>query len=336
MNTNNPIEGGVKNGKSYRIIKEVHALEGYMSHQILVCDDGTPIGIPNTDETILKITHTIRDTTKPDVTLFVKPEVEIINKMNIIVIHVQKRTACPYYIASKGIRPVGVYIRHAASTVPASEVAILKMISVVGKLEMQHIYTLIDETPFISERTPGENREDLWKLLEDCNMDYLNRLEWLIKTNTRYGGDRLYAERWTSDDDKHSVDYEDIEQSESRSAATIAKLLRNICFGHDINAARFLINDSNRTAYYSLLMSLYQKEKSYIDRQRTVGIRKSAAQGNYRGRKPAKIDDTLLIEVITKYRSGKLTAHEAATALGVSRSSFFRKLKSYEKKLQYS
>lgn len=42
---------------------------------------------------------------------------------------------------------------------------------------------------FISERTPARNREDLWALLKECNMQYLNQLEWLIRTNTRYSGD---------------------------------------------------------------------------------------------------------------------------------------------------
>ena len=185
---------------------------------------------------------------------------------------------------------------------------------------------------FISERTPGENREDLGKLLEECGMDYLNRLEWLIRTNTRYSGDRLYAERWSADYDKHCIDYAEIEQVESRSAATIARLLREICAGNDINAADFLIDDSNRKAYYTLLMSLYKKEKSYVDKQRASGIRKSAAKGNYRGRTPVQIDDTKLIEVITQYRRGKLTAKEAAATLGVSRSTFFRKLKGNENK----
>jgi hypothetical protein len=185
---------------------------------------------------------------------------------------------------------------------------------------------------FISERTPGENREDLWKLLEDCGMDYLNRLEWLIRTNTRYSGDRLYAERWAADYDKHCVDYAEIEQAESRSAATIAQLLREICAGNDIKASSFLIDDSNRKAYYSLLMSLYQKEKSYVDKRRADGIKKSAAKGNYRGRTPVQIEDTKLIEVITEYRSGKLTAEEAAATLGVSRPTFFRKLKKTENK----
>lgn len=194
-------------------------------------------------------------------------------------------------------------------------------------------YVRENTTPvFISERTPGENREDLWKLLEDCGMDYLNRLEWLIRTNTRYSGDRFYAERWKSDCDKHSVDYAEIELTETRSAATIAQLLRIICAGNDIRATSFLIDDSNRKAYYSLLMSLYQKEKSYANKQRTDGIRKSAAQGNYRGRPPVLIDDTQLIEVITAYRSGKLKAEEAAATLGVSRPTFFRKLKKTEHK----
>jgi hypothetical protein len=180
---------------------------------------------------------------------------------------------------------------------------------------------------FISERTPGENREDIRQLLENCGMEYLNRLEWLIRTNTRYSGDRLYAERFTADHDKHCVAYAEIEQSESRSASTIAHILRMICAGNDIKATGFLIDDINRKNYYSLLMSLYQKEKSYVDKHRAAGIRKSAAKGNYRGRTPIRLDDTRLIEVITEYKSGKLNAQDAATALGLSRSTFFRKLK---------
>lgn len=188
-------------------------------------------------------------------------------------------------------------------------------------------YVRENVTPvFISERTPGENREDLWELLADCKMDYLNRLEWLIKTNRRYSGDRLYVVRWNPDENKHCVDFTVIDQAEPRAAATIQKLLQVICAGNEVKAAEFLINDSNRSAYYSLLMSLYRKEKSYIDKQREAGIKKSAAQGNYRGRTPVQIDDTKLFEVISEYRSGKITAQEAFTALGVSRSTFFRKL----------
>jgi len=189
-------------------------------------------------------------------------------------------------------------------------------------------YVRENVTPvFISERTPGENREDLWKLLEDNNMEYLNRLEWLIKTDSRYSGDRFYAVRWNADDDRHFVDYTDIETANVRSAAVISQILQAICAGNDIKAANFMINDSNRKGYYSLLMSLYRKEKSFIEKRRADGIKKSAAEGNYRGRTPVQIDDTKLFEVIAKYRSGKITLQEAIAALSVSRSTFFRILR---------
>ncbi|NLO60142.1 MAG: recombinase family protein [Spirochaetales bacterium] len=188
-------------------------------------------------------------------------------------------------------------------------------------------YVRENMTPvFISERTPAENREDLWELLADAKMDYLNRLEWLIRTNTRYSGDNLYVVRWNPDEAKQCVNYTRIEQAQPRSAATIQQLLRIICAGDDVSAEDFSINDSNRREYYSLLMSLYRKEKSYIEKKRVLGIRESAAQGKYRGRTPVQIDDTKLIEVVSKYRSGKITAQEACTALGVSRSTFFRKI----------
>jgi hypothetical protein len=180
---------------------------------------------------------------------------------------------------------------------------------------------------FISERTPSENREDLQKLLEDCNMEYLNQLEWLIRTDTRYGGDRLYARHWDEKAQKNTVDYAVLWQANTRSAETIRALLREICAGNDIAGDSFMIDDSNRAAYYSLLMSLYRKEKYFIDRQRANGIRESAAQGKYRGRKPTPIDDTKLNAVLLEYTQNKLTADSAARALGVSRSTFFRKLK---------
>lgn len=111
-------------------------------------DNGVPVGISNTDVTILKVTNTIRDTIKPDVTLFINPEIEEINGKHIVVITVQKGTSCPYYIASKGIRPEGVYVRQGASTVPASETAILKMIKETDGEEYEDVRSLNQELTF--------------------------------------------------------------------------------------------------------------------------------------------------------------------------------------------
>lgn len=46
----------------------------------------------------------------------------------IVCVTVQRGTARPYYLRGKGIRPEGVYVRQGASTVPATEAAILNMI----------------------------------------------------------------------------------------------------------------------------------------------------------------------------------------------------------------
>ena len=46
----------------------------------------------------------------------------------IVCVIVQRGTARPYYLQGKGIRPEGVYVRQGASTVPATDTAILNMI----------------------------------------------------------------------------------------------------------------------------------------------------------------------------------------------------------------
>ena len=91
-------------------------------------DDGSVCGVADTDATILRITNTIRDSIRPDVTMFTECNVENMDEKRVIVLTVQRGTARPYYLAGKGIRPEGVYVRQSASSVPASEAAILNMI----------------------------------------------------------------------------------------------------------------------------------------------------------------------------------------------------------------
>ena len=82
-------------------------------------DDGSVYGVENTDATILRITNMIRDSIRPDVTMFTECGVEDIEGMPVVVLTVQRGTAR---------RPEGVYVRQNASSVPASETAILNMI----------------------------------------------------------------------------------------------------------------------------------------------------------------------------------------------------------------
>lgn len=91
-------------------------------------DDGSVYGVANPDATVLRITNMIRDSIRPDVTMFIECAVEMMEGKPVVVLTVQRGTARPYYLAGKGIRPEGVYVRQSASSVPASETAILNMI----------------------------------------------------------------------------------------------------------------------------------------------------------------------------------------------------------------
>lgn len=93
-----------------------------------VDDDGTVCGVEDVDDTMLRVTNVIRDAVRPDITMFVACENDIMDGKPIVRVVVQPGTAKPYYLYKKGIRPEGIYVRQGASTVPATDTAILSMI----------------------------------------------------------------------------------------------------------------------------------------------------------------------------------------------------------------
>ncbi|MBQ7915981.1 MAG: hypothetical protein IJ315_04250 [Firmicutes bacterium] len=62
-------------------------------------------------------------------------------------------------------------------------------------LRLKDYYRVNYIPTFISERTPSENREDLWELLRSVGLDYYDRFEWLLRTNMRSANDNLIVER---------------------------------------------------------------------------------------------------------------------------------------------
>lgn len=62
-------------------------------------------------------------------------------------------------------------------------------------LRLEHYYRVNYTPVFMTERTPGPNREDLWELLDSVNLTYYDRLEWLIRTDLRAAVDNLIVER---------------------------------------------------------------------------------------------------------------------------------------------
>lgn len=93
-----------------------------------VQDDGTVIGVDDPDGITLQISNMVRDAIKPDLTMFLHYKTLNEDGKQIVAIDIQQGTERPYYIAKKGLRPEGVFVRQGYSSVPATNTAIRRMI----------------------------------------------------------------------------------------------------------------------------------------------------------------------------------------------------------------
>lgn len=171
---------------------------------------------------------------------------------------------------------------------------------------------------FISERTPSENREDVRELLDAVGMDYLDPLEWLIRTDTRYGGDNLYAVRFVQ---RGSADTDTRSPADPVDPSCPARaLLVPLCRGENIeHGGGFHIDDGNRSQMHALLREIYLQELRIV--RRVVPAKPD-------GRR-ARLDEVRVFDVMERYEKGRVALDDALAELSMSRATFFRWLKRY-------
>ena len=116
-------------------------------------DDGQIIGVEDADAVALQISNMVRDAIKPDLTMFLHYETLKENGEEVVCVNVQRGTERPYYIAKKGMRPEGVYVRQGHSSVPATDTAIRRMI----------------------KETDGDHFEDMRSLNQDLTFEAAKR-----------------------------------------------------------------------------------------------------------------------------------------------------------------
>jgi hypothetical protein len=192
---------------------------------------------------------------------------------------------------------------------------------------------------FISERSPSSNREDLWALLAEANMEYLNKLEWIIKTNKSYTGDKLKVKEYPNPSinnnlkkpelyDKFVLD--NMNQISNSNDDLIKHLLNIITNGASIKINDFFIDDTNRKENYLLFNTLYSRIYKKRKQGQKTGIANAQNKIVYPGRKKMKIDPFTLENIIKGMDSKKITEKQALKILNISRSTLYRRIKKFK------
>ena len=115
-----------------------------------VNNDGSIAGLDDPDQAALQISNMARDTIKPDITMFLHYEILTEDGKQFVAIDIQRGTDRPYYIAKKGMRPEGVYVRQGFSSVPATDTAIRRMIKETDGDRFEMMRSINQELTFCS------------------------------------------------------------------------------------------------------------------------------------------------------------------------------------------
>lgn len=117
-----------------------------------VKDNGKIVGVTNPDEVMQKIGNMVRDSIKPDITMFIHYKVLDTNNKQVVAIQIKKGTNKPYYLSKHGLKPSGVFVRQGTSTVSASDAAIRNMIKESDKESFEENISTIQDLTFTSAK----------------------------------------------------------------------------------------------------------------------------------------------------------------------------------------
>ena len=206
-------------------------------------------------------------------------------------------------------------------------------------LRLERYYRVNYIPTFIAERTPSENREDLWEILEAVGLDYYDRFEWLLRTTMRAANDNLIVERRRESQiiedftpgrlstlqygDKIVVDsLEAIADTASGFSDSIFTVVTN---GVDVisQSGQVLVGIVTRAAMVSVMVTQrILARREYLARRRD-GIERAKKDGKYTGRRPIEVDETVLRQVNRELKEGLISVEEAMRRVKIGSKSTF-------------
>lgn len=145
-----------------------------------VANDGTVVGVGNVDDTMTRLSNTLRDTILPDVTPFTQIRDQQEDGKTVVKVTASIGTERPYYLKQNGLTPNGVYVRIGSASVPVNEAGIRRMI--------------MDTSGKLFEESRSLNQELTFDVLADemekKNIDFGSAQ---MKTLKMVGADGLYT-----------------------------------------------------------------------------------------------------------------------------------------------
>lgn len=211
-------------------------------------------------------------------------------------------------------------------------------------LRLEKYYRVNYIPTFIAERTPSENREDLWEILESVGLDYYDRFEWLLRTTMRAANDNLIVERkrvpqvleeFTSGmlsvlqyGDKIIVD--SMEAIADTTAGFTDGIFTIVTNGVDVisQSGQVLVDAMTRAAMVPIVITQRMITRREHAANRRDGIELAKKNGKYTGRKPIEVDEKILRQVNQELKDGLISVEEAMRRAKIgSKSTFYRKIK---------
>lgn len=215
------------------------------------------------------------------------------------------------------------------------------------ELRLERYYRVNYIPTFIAERTPSENREDLWEILESVGLDYYDRFEWLLRTTMRSANDNLIVERRRASQVVEeftsgilsSLQYGDriivdsMETIADTTAAFADGIFTAITNGVDITnrSGQILVDAMTRATMVPIVVTQRIITRREHAPNRRTGIEQAKKVGKYAGRKPIEVDEKVLRQVNQELKSGLINLEEAMkrTKIG-SKSTFYRKVRALD------
>ena len=156
-----------------------------------ITDTGEILGLKDIKSDIESLSGMIREGIIGNLTTYTDIEIKEIDKKDVIELHITSAPKKPYYLADKGLKSSGVYIRHGSSTIQATDEIIRKMLIESSKKSFEEEISNVQELTFdyaneIFKKRNIEFSNEKFKSLKMITDNKFNNLALLLSDQNPY------------------------------------------------------------------------------------------------------------------------------------------------------